>query len=79
MSNKNVKWECYLGKMINDKWGNFKWNIFGRGIYFFMDGRKYQGDIIDGLSEGKGIFYYKNGDRYEGDFKNYKPNGKGVF
>ena len=42
----------------------------GKGIMYYKDGEKYDGEWKNGLFEGKGIYYFKNGNRYEGEFKN---------
>ena len=44
----------------------------GKGIYYYNDGDRYEGDFKNGKREGKGIEYYNNGDRYEGDWKKGK-------
>jgi len=49
-----------IGKIINIK-----------GIFYFNNGNRYEGDFKDGKAEGKGIYYYNNGSRYEGDLKNW--------
>ena len=33
----------------------------GKGIYYYKNGAKYEGDFRNGLAEGKGIMTYKNG------------------
>ena len=42
----------------------------GKGIYYFNDGDRYEGDYKNDNKEGKGIMHYNNGDRYEGYWKN---------
>ena len=51
----------------------------GKGIYYFKNGNRYEGDWKKNLQHGKGIFYFKGGERFEGDWKNGKIEGKGVF
>ena len=51
----------------------------GKGIFYYNDGARYEGDWKNGLREGKGIFYYKNGNKYEGDWKNGLREGKGIY
>ena len=41
----------------------------GKGIYYYNDGDRYEGEHKNGKAEGKGIYYYHNGERYEGDYK----------
>ena len=52
--------------------------------FYNDDGKKYIGEIKNGLKEGKGLLYYeKNNEfdrkKYEGNFKNDKPEGKGTM
>ena len=42
----------------------------GKGIMYWNNGGRYEGEYKNGNREGKGIMYYNDGDRYEGDFKN---------
>lgn len=57
----------------------------GRGILYYKNGDKYEGDFDYDQLNGKGnnivhtlgIFYYANGDRFEGDFKDDRKHGKG--
>ena len=51
----------------------------GRGIYYYNDGERYEGDWKNDLKDGKGIYYYNDGERYEGDWKNDLKQGKGIF
>jgi stage V sporulation protein K len=42
----------------------------GKGISYYNEGDKYEGDWADGKITGAGTFYYKDGDKYEGEFLN---------
>ena len=42
------------------------------------DGRKYNGEYLNGIKEGQGVFTWPNGDRCEGTFTNDKLNGNGT-
>ena len=55
------------------------WKKHGKGVYYYNNGDKYEGDFNEGQAEGKGKYFYKNGDRYEGDFKNDTAEGKGIY
>ena len=66
----------YIGELKNTY---FKWIKEGKGIYYYYNGNKYEGDWENDEIKGKGIYYYKNGDRYEGDLKNNKREGKGIY
>ena len=50
----------------------------GKGIFYFNDGERYEGDWRNNKREGKGIFYYNNGDREMGDYYNNQRIGKHV-
>ena len=36
----------------------------GKGIFYYKNGNRYEGDWRNDKKEGKGIAYYQNGDRY---------------
>ena len=42
----------------------------GKGIFYWNDGIRYDGEWKNGKREGKGIMYYTNGDREMGDYSN---------
>jgi len=42
----------------------------GKGIFFFSDGDKYEGEWNNDLREGKGTMLKADGTKYEGDWKN---------
>lgn len=44
----------------------------GKGIFTWLDGRKYEGEYVDDKKEGQGIFYWPDGRKYEGFWKNGK-------
>ena len=41
----------------------------GKGIYYWNNGNKNEGDFYNGEINGKGIKYYNNGDKYDGNGK----------
>ena len=52
----------------------------GKGIYYYANGDKYEGEFANGLRHGNGIYYFfDNGEKYEGEFKNAKYHGIGTF
>ena len=44
--------------------------MHGKGIFYFANGNKYEGDFNNNDMHGKGILYFADGNKYEGDFKN---------
>ena len=48
----------------------------GKGVYYYNNGNRYEGDWRNSKREGKGIFYYNDGDREMGDYSNNKRIGK---
>ena len=50
----------------------------GRGIYYYNDGDRYEGEWKNDNMEGKGIFSYKNGDIEIGDYSQNQKVGKHV-
>jgi len=49
----------------------------GKGKEVWPDGRKYEGDYVNGVQEGYGVYCYADDSKYEGDWKNKKRHGKG--
>ena len=43
--------------------------INGKGIYHWVDGRKYEGDWENNKMHGKGIYTWPDGRKYDGDYK----------
>ena len=63
--------------------GEMKFNFLtsdkdGKGIMYYKNGNKYEGEWKNDKKEGKGLFYWNNGDRYEGEWKNDNIEGKGI-
>ena len=55
----------------------FRMNINeGKGVFYYFNGDRYEGDFKNWKKEGKGIYYCNNGDRFMGNFSNDKPIGK---
>ena len=47
--------------------------LIGKCIIYYENGNiKYDGDLVDGKTEGNGKYYYENGDYYIGQWKNGK-------
>ena len=52
----------------------------GKGIKYFSDGRRYEGEWAHGVREGYGIEYAEDGTKfYEGNWSNNKCYGNGVL
>lgn len=51
----------------------------GRGIYYFANGGKYEGELVRDQFTGDGSFESPNGDRYVGQFRNGQFAGEGIF
>jgi hypothetical protein len=47
----------------------------GNGIFYYVDGSRYEGDWIQDKREGRGKFFYLDGDIYEGEFKSGTREG----
>ena len=61
-----------FANMIKDK-------ADGKGIFYFRDGSRYEGDFRKDAREGKGVWYFSNGDRMMGDYFNDRQVGKHVI
>jgi len=51
----------------------------GEGVFAYTDGSKYEGQFLNGKSDGGGTFFYPNGEKYVGAFKNGCRHGKGAL
>jgi len=58
----------------------------GKGILYFFDGEKYNGDWNNDEMHGNGklniklgIYMYNEGSNYEGELRNNRRNGKGFY
>ena len=40
----------------------------GKGVYYYENGDKYEGDWKNNLKDGEGILYFKKGDLYKGNW-----------
>src|SRR2546423_1867990 len=50
-----------------------------KGIHFFSDGRKYDGEWVNNTMHGKGVLTWKDGRKYDGTFANDKRHGYGMY
>ena len=50
-----------------------------KGVYTWLDGRRYEGEWVDNNMHGKGIYTWKDGRKYEGDYVNDKKHGHGIY
>ena len=66
------KEKCVFNGKIEDKK-----SVCGKGKMAMKDGRKYEGNFINGKLEGKGKYANFNGDIFIGNFKQGILNGKG--
>ena len=71
---KEIKYKngLYVGQVVNGL-------PEGKGIYYYNNGDKYEGDWRNDKFEGKGIYFWNNGNRYEGSYRNGLKEGKGIF
>lgn len=51
----------------------------GIGIYFWADGRRYEGQYHNDKKEGFGIYYWTDGRKYEGWWYKGKQHGLGTY
>lgn len=50
-----------------------------KGIYTWVDGRKYEGEWQNNSMHGRGIYTWKNGRKYEGEYMHDKKHGFGIY
>jgi hypothetical protein len=51
----------------------------GYGIYFWPDGRKYEGQYCDDKKHGYGVYIWVDGRMYQGQWHDGKQHGLGVY
>ena len=71
MDGYGVCYDCH-GKIIYK--GEWKSNfVHGKGIYIWEEGKRYEGEFLNGKKHGYGTFYLNNELVYEGTWKFDKP------
>ena len=69
----HLKKEQFIGQLVRGK-------KEGKGICYYKNGDKYDGNFKDDKKEGKGSFFYnEKGEIYQGNFANDYPNGIGKY
>jgi len=58
--------------------GEFRSGRPQKGIYSWITGDGYAGELRDWEAHGKGTFYWANGEKYIGEFTNGNINGYGI-
>jgi len=53
--------------------------MHGRGVFEWLDKRKYDGEYIEEKKEGFGVFYWPDGKIYKGYWKDGVQHGEGVL
>ena len=53
--------------------------MHGQGVYYFQDGSRYEGPLVNGTFEGWGTYYKADGSYYQGQFRNDNFNGEGTL
>ncbi|ETO19146.1 hypothetical protein RFI_18089 [Reticulomyxa filosa] len=51
----------------------------GKGIFYFKNGDRYEGEYRKNVRHGYGVMHYKNGDKYSGDWQFQKKTGFGRY
>jgi len=57
----------------------FVYFLINKGVYTWLDGRKFEGNWLDNNMHGRGIYTWKDGRRYEGEYEFDKKHGYGVY
>ncbi len=53
--------------------------MHGKGVYYYQNGDRFEGDSKEGKRIGKGVYYFQNGNVYDGEFNDGKMHGFGVY
>jgi hypothetical protein len=51
----------------------------GYGVYFWQDGRRYEGSYLKDKKDGFGTYTWADGRQYVGMWKNGKQHGEGKY
>lgn len=51
----------------------------GFGVYYWADGRRYEGQYKNDKKQGFGYYYWTDGRRYEGWWNKGKQHGLGTY
>ena len=51
----------------------------GKGVMYYSDGSRHEGEYKNGNRNGHGVFYYSSGDKYDGDWKDGLYDGHGII
>jgi hypothetical protein len=49
-----------------------------KGVFYFQNGDKYDGEWRHGQKNGNGTLYYNNGEKYIGEWRHDKKSGNGI-
>ena len=60
-----------------DQWLSIN-KVTGKGVYEWNDGRRYEGDVVNGKRQGHGEIAYPDGSHFEGEFFNDNREKHGV-
>ena len=64
------------GDYFEGEWDSGQPN--GQGVYFFANGDRYEGALVDGLRDGYGYHSFSKGMYYSGEWKKDKYHGVGM-
>ena len=73
--------EPYMKRVVEayDGERNAAGQMHGRGVYWYADGKVYEGDWKDDKRHGRGVCRYASGNLYDGDYKDDKRHGGGMY
>jgi hypothetical protein len=72
-------WQRVVTSLFNFRVGEYKQQRDGRGIYYYKDGSRYEGEYLSGKKHGKGMYTFPNGDKLLGIWQDNEYVGEGIM
>ena len=67
------------GDRFDGPWDAERQVMHGQGVYYWRDGRKFEGSFMNGIKQGEGQYWGTDLSKYIGEFNDDKIEGFGVI